>query len=496
MKMHEIERKYEVPARFHLPDLAEVPGVAAVDRPAEHHLSATYYDTPQLRLAAHRVTLRRRTGGTDAGWHVKRNATETRVPLGHKDDAVPAELADSVRALSRGDALRPVALVRTRRVEHPLRGRDGEVLALIAEDEVVSEAVGDKAILQRWRELEVELVDGRTDLLDRIERALRRAGARRSDSPSKLVHALADRMPAPPAAPRGRGRADRALFDYIAAQRDALIANDPGVRRGDPDAVHDMRVALRRLRSTLHTFRPALDTARTEPLREELKWLGQVLGAVRDNDVLAEKLRAAVKAEPPELVVGPVAARIDQHLAARAAPARAELAEALDGRRYAALLDELDAVVAAPARRPLAPSRLRRLARTAVRRADKRLAAADRRSTSWGPDRDHRLHDARKSYKQARYALEVLRPIDGRPAKRLANRLTRLQDVLGAHQDVTVLASLLRDLGMRAQLDGENAFTYGLLHARLHQTDEHTMSTDLPVARRRAQARKVRRFLS
>src|SRR5581483_10955800 len=111
-----------------------------------------------------------------------------------------------------------------------------------------------------------------------------------SDSPSKLVHALADRMPAPPAAPRGRGRADRALFDYIAAQRDALIANDPGVRRGDPDAVHDMRVALRRLRSTLHTFRPALDTARTEPLREELKWLGQVLGAVRDNDVLAEKL--------------------------------------------------------------------------------------------------------------------------------------------------------------------------------------------------------------
>src|SRR3954452_3103354 len=131
----EVERKYEIPARFHLPDLAEVPGVVAVDRPVEHHLTATYYDTPQLRLARHRVTLRRRTGGTDAGWHVKRPdgadaRTETGLPLdggdpGSVSEAVPAELADSVRALSRGDELRPVARVRTRRVERPLRGRDG-----------------------------------------------------------------------------------------------------------------------------------------------------------------------------------------------------------------------------------------------------------------------------------------------------------------------------------------------------------------------------------
>lgn len=529
--MHrEVERKYEVPARFHLPDLADVPGVAAVDKPVEHHLSATYYDTPQLRLAAHRVTLRRRTGGTDDGWHVKRPAgtdarTETRLPLGrkelgrkelgrkdlggkglghkeferkelgHKEESVPAELADSVRALSRGDALRPVARVRTRRVEHPLRGRDGRVLALIAEDEVISEALGEKAVLQRWRELEVELVDGRAELLDRIERALRGAGATRSGSGSKLAHALADRLPAA-ASPPKRGRGERALHDYLEAQRDAIIANDPAVRKGDPEAVHDMRVALRRLRSSLHTFRPALDTARSEPLRDELKWLGQVLGAVRDGDVLAEKLHAAVAAEPAELVVGPVAARITERLAAQTAPARTELTEALNGRRYAALLDELDALVDTPLRRPLATSRLRRLARHALLRADKRLADADRQYTSWGADRDHRLHDARKSYKQARYALEVLKPIDGKPAGRLATQLTRLQDVLGVHQDVTVLSSLLRDFGMRAQADGENAFTYGLLHARLHGQDDTSLSADLPGARRRAQSRKLRRFLA
>jgi len=490
---HEAERTYEIPARFHLPDLAEVPGVAAVDKPVERRLSATYYDTPQLRLASHRVTLRRRTGGADAGWRVKRDASETRLPLGRKEDAVPAELLDAVRALSRGDALRPVARVRTRRVEHPLRGRDGRIVALIAEDEMISEAVGDKAILQRWRELEVELVDGRSGLLDRIEHALRGAGATRSGRRSKLVHALAERLPAAPLPTGARGRAERALAGYVEAQRDALIANDPGVRNGDPDAVHDMRVAVRRLRSTLRTFRPALDAARTEPLRAELAWLGRLLGAVRDADVLAGKLHDAVEAEPPELIVGPVAERIEEYLAARTVPARAELIEALNGRRYTALLDDLDAVVATPVR--LTGSRLRRLVRRAVRRADTRLAAADRPKPTTPPGVDL-LHDARKSCKQARYAVEVLQPTDGRQAVRLADRLGRLQDVLGAHHDATVLAALLREVGAQAQLDGESAFTYGVLHARLQQDDQRAMSADLPGARRRATTRKVRRVLS
>jgi len=292
------------------------------------------------------------------------------------------------------------------------------------------------------------------------------------------------------------------LSRYLRGQRDAILRNDPGVRAGNADAVHDMRVATRRLRSTLRTFRALLDRSRTDPLRDELRWLGRALGAVRDGDVLADRLAKAVAAEPPELVVGPVGTRIRQRLADGTAEAREELAAALDSPRYAALLAALDTLVsAAPARVP--GKRLRRLARKALRRADRRLDAADRPRPAHAGlrlplpsdgDRDTALHEARKAYKRARYAVEVLRPVAGRPAKRLGKRLTALQDVLGAYQDGVVAAQLLRDYGMRAHLDGDNAFTYGLLYARQRGTGTG-VPAGLDPARRRATRRRVRRWL-
>src|SRR5690349_7023594 len=106
----EVERKYEVPAGFVLPDLTEVPGVSRVGEPVEHRLDATYYDTAELRLAANRVTVRRRTGGSDAGWHVKHPVAdrpgarnELQLPLGREPNRVPAEVIDAVSDITDGD---------------------------------------------------------------------------------------------------------------------------------------------------------------------------------------------------------------------------------------------------------------------------------------------------------------------------------------------------------------------------------------------------------
>ena len=491
----EAERKYDVPGDFTLPDLARLPAVAEVGEPAEHRLDATYYDTPGLSLAAAHVTLRRRAGGHDDGWTVKRPAgggdrTESRVPLTDPAGGVPDEVAAQVRDLAGDEPLGPVAHVRTRRLERPLRGPDGTVLALVADDVVATEALGDPALVKRWREVEVELVDGPRGLFDAVDEALRSAGARPSAVESKLARALGERVPAEP----------DVLSGYLAAQRDAIRDTEAGVRAGDAEAVHDMRVATRRLRSTLRTFRPLLDRDRTEPLRAELHWFAGLLGAVRDGDVMARRLTDAVAAEPDDLVVGPVAERIRDQLGSRTATARDRLVEALDGIRYRKIRADLDRLAAGELRAAGTPATRRRLltrARKAVRRADRRMAAADRAAGTdrdAGADRDALLHTARRAYKRARYAAEAVQPLAGKPAGRLVKALRGLQDVLGGHQDAIVAGELVRQLGERAHERGENAFTYGVLSGRQREAGERSLD-DLAKARKKAGRRKARRWL-
>src|SRR5512138_1084165 len=139
----EVERKYAVPTGFELPCLTAAATVASVVGPVEHHLDAVYYDTPTMRLHAERITLRRRSGGHDAGWHLKRptsdgERSETRVPAKASDDTVPTELLDQVAEIIAGEPVAPVAEIRTRRLEYTLHGADGGPVALIADDLVES----------------------------------------------------------------------------------------------------------------------------------------------------------------------------------------------------------------------------------------------------------------------------------------------------------------------------------------------------------------------
>jgi CHAD domain-containing protein len=502
----EIERKYAVPVDFELDPGLTAAG-ATLGRPVGHELVAVYYDTADLRLAADRVALRRRTGGSDAGWHVKRyrgadDRDEVQLPLG-RGAAVPAAVAAEVRAVSRGATLRPMVRMTTRRTEWPLTAPDGTVLALIADDDVTTDLIADPAAGQHWRELEVELVEGDRDLLRRVDKKLRKAGATRSADPAKIARALDGRWPDadPVAGPPGSAAA--VVGDYVRAQRDAIVGYDPRVRRDEPDAVHKMRVATRRLRSTVKTFRPLWDRAATDHLRAELKWLAEVLGKVRDAEVMADRLRRSLDRLPPELVIGPVAARLTGGLQAQAAKDHRSLVTALNGRRYAALLDELDALLAAePTEHGLRPAAVyvpHRVKRT-VATVNELLDAAEKAEPGVRPlpgvlDRDTALHEARKSAKQARYAAEAAAPVGGDGAAALVAAMEDLQELLGDQHDSVVTRDLLRKVALRAHAAGENAFTYGRLHSA-----EAASATDveagLPAARKALNRKKTVGWLS
>ena len=497
----EIENKYAVPTDFSVDDRLAVDGLR-LGEPQRHELSAIYYDTSDLRLAADNVALRRRTGGHDAGWHVKRYRAagergEVQLPIG-RSGAIPAAVNAEVRAVSRGETLRPSVRMTTQRTEWPLLAEDGTVLALVADDDVSTEVIADPAAAQRWRELEVELVDGDRALLRSVDKRLRKAGAARSADPAKIVRALDGRWPYRPAPAGPPGSAAAVVGEYMRAQRDAIVEYDPKVRRDEPDAVHKMRVATRRLRSTMKSYRPLWDRAATDDLRTELKWLADVLGKVRDAEVMAARLDRELGELPPEQVVGPVADRLTGGLRAQAIKDHRTLVSALNGRRYAALLDELDALLAAaPTKQGLRPAKKyvpRRVRRT-VGKVEKLLDTAEHASSGGPPlpgvvDRDTALHEARKAAKQARYAAEAAVPVGGAGATALASAMEELQELLGDHHDSVVTRRLLRTAGMQAHGAGENGFTYGMLSAAEAASAQH-LEAGLPSARKALRRKKA-----
>ncbi|MEU6841306.1 CYTH and CHAD domain-containing protein [Streptomyces sp. NPDC046716] len=478
----EIERKYEVPGApdgpFELPDLGKVPGVAEVIGKGVVELDAVYYDTADQRLAADNITLRRRTGGDDAGWHLKIPVAlgegvrdEIRAPLSAQ---LPRALAGLVRSRVRQAPLLPVVrLMSSRDVSH-LTDADGTLLAEVSVDAVRAEradGLGGTA----WTEIEVELADdGDPAFLGKVEKRLRKAGADRSGSLSKLARALDETgagAPAPdPAAASSApsGTAGDHVVARLRAQRDALVDLDPAVRRDLPDAVHQMRVAARRMRSAFKTYKKVLDPAATDPVAEELKWLGGELGIDRDHEVLTERLTARIDAVPRTLLLGPVRGRLRIWAVARRHGSRRHTVAVLDSKRYLALLDALDALLADPPLCPVARKPAAKLLAKSARKDQARLAARVEHALSLpaGTDRDLAMHEARKAAKRARYAGEAAVPALGKQAKRFAKRMKAVQSLLGDHQDSVVARESLRQLGIQAHAAGETAFTWGLLYGQ------------------------------
>jgi CHAD domain-containing protein len=468
--VRERELKLAAPGSFVVPDLTDDGlGVLAMQELPELTLTSTYYDTADLRLARSGVTLRYRTGDEDGpAWTLKlrvqgRDASERdEHTFRGPPDVVPTEATDLVTALVRSAPIQAVASLETRRKRWMLCGSNDQALAELADDQV--SVLDGSRVVARFRELEIESRGPDLSALRLIANRLRRAGAVLAEPVPKAVRALGPRAAAEPdvtpIAVSPDDPAAKAVQAALVAGLARLIANDPPTRLGDVEGLHQMRVATRRLRSDLRTFRPIIDRSWANGLSDELRWLGGLLGAVRDPDVHLERLGA----EDADLVpaLEPYLARLRE----RQAAGRDALLAGLRSERYVTLLDRLmDAV-----RDPLVSDGARRSSRKALPplldRAWRRLGP---RAEALKPDDpDERYHAVRIRAKRLRYAAEAIGPaLGGRAAAfaRLAVAAASLQDLLGAMHDGVLtradLEALVRDTTHR-----DHAFALGRLVER------------------------------
>ncbi len=463
--LHEVETKLTVPDDFVLPALDGVKGVHAVSTRSAT-LRARYFDTEALALAQHGVTLRHRTGDGEAGWTLKLGGVvggaldrrELSVPASRA--VLPRQLSSLLVALHRGEPLRPVVELLTRRTSLVLLNESGDELAELVDD--VVEVVGGTG----WHELELEQRDAGTKVHRRVLDALLASGAQLGDQTPKALRVLDVPFDAPvqvgPDDPVGE------LVRWSLRTRGSqLLEHDLGVRRGLPDAVHQLRVTCRRLRSDLRALRPMLDDPRAEALRGELRWLADSLGTARDLEVLRARLRRTAEHPTGVLDVDPV----DALLEAEERTAAAEGDAALGSPRYLAVLGLLEELAgslrlapaaAGPCRRALPPL-LKGTWRALRRRADR--LGLDSPDEEW--------HGTRIAAKRARYTAETARVALGGEVRRQVKAAEKVQEHLGEHQDAVVAVQRLE------QLASENP-ALGVLCGRL-------------VERERAQALQARR---
>ena len=450
--MLEREGKLVAPAGFRFPRLGGPDdGFLAEPQPVRRY-TTTYWDTPDLRLARWGASLRYRD---DEGWTVKQPAAaeeaagvlvrEERTFDG-KSGKVPEGAAALLRVWVRGASLQPVARLRAVRRPVELRNAAGDRLAELVDDQV--RVVEGRRVVDRFRELEVELGDGaQPDTMDKVLARLQEAGASQAvEELGKYRRALGDREVGPAELQVGDldqdDSVEQLLRHDLAASTVRLFRHEPSVRLGDdPEAVHQARVGIRRLRSTLRTFKPLLDQEWVGRLRDELKWLANLLGDVRDAEVLHARLTRRVAGLPE----GDAAAggRLLHDLLGQRDAARERLLHGMEGRRYTALLDDLVAAAQAPAVLPEAAGLASEASPPLVAKAWRRLRKAVRRAGA--TPSDEALHQIRIRAKRARYAAEAVKPVVGRPARAFAKAASNLQDELGEQHDAVVAEVWLRE---------------------------------------------------
>jgi CHAD domain-containing protein len=470
--MREREIKLALPGRFSVPALFVDGTTLDQESLADLNLRATYYDTVDLRLARHGVTLRFRSGESGGStWTLK-------LPSGAATDGVsldrnelhfsgpakepPEEARTLVTAYARTEPLVAVATLRTKRRQLHLLD-EGQPVAEVAIDEV--SVVEGRRVVSRFRELELE--DLRGDLpLEPLAEQLRAAGATGAEPIPKVVRALGSRATAQPDITPVAIEAGATLGDAVRASiADALlriVRTDPLARLGEAEGVHQVRVAFRRLRSDLRTLGDAVDPSWRNRMEPRLRETGAALGAARDLDVLTEHLRADASGSRSAL------APLFNTLTRRRESARAQMTEMLNAPEYAQLLDELVAalreVPAGPAAGEAAATALPSLALDAWRRLDRRVRDLDESSP------DAAYHRARIAAKRARYAAELAsRTLSGKRAdgaQRLAARLAGVQDSLGEMQDAAVAEATIRETLVSRGRPASYAFEAGRLVER------------------------------
>jgi len=472
----EVERKFDVGESTVSPSFEGIAAVARVETAPVQSLDAMYFDTPAHDLARNKITLRRRTGGTDAGWHLKLPSgpdarTEVRAPLDASDEStVPSELLDVVLAIVRDRQLEPVARITTQRENQVLYGVDGAELAEFSNDHVTAWSAGapgdseSEPAEQQWREWELELAaDNGTaniELLNRLSNRLLDAGAAPAGHGSKLARVLGE-------TPQSNGTqpADP-LHRAVAEQIDQLLVWDRAVRADAPDAVHQMRVTTRKLRSLLRDAQDSFGSTDSEWVQAELRELAAVLGVARDAEVLGERYQRQLDLLAPELVRGRIRERLVKGAHRRYQTGLRRSLVAMRSQRYFRLLDTLDSLVAevavpvageepAPVTIDTAYKKVRKAAKAAAE-----AEQADAPAEGGEHAGDEALHRIRKRAKRLRYTAAAT------GADKVAEQAKVIQTLLGDHQDSVVSREHLIKQIEAAHVAGEDTFTYGLLFQR------------------------------
>lgn len=444
----EREVKLAAPDAFSLARLDAHLGAYLAAPVAFHRLHTVYFDSEDLRLTRWGCSLRFRQG---EGWTLKLPAAGADSPgLARTEHVFPGDASrvpDDALALAtpylRGAVPRPVAELRTLRASRCVHGEAGDALAEVVEDDV--RVVEGRRVVQRFRQVEIELNDGAEDgMLDALTDVLRREGAGDPDPTPKNVVALGERAharelnaPSLQKNPRGGDLVRAALVQAV----EALVRCDAPLRLGPhPDAVHDARVATRRLRSHLRTFLPLLDRPWACALRDSLRLLTDGFGAARDADVLLARLQRRAQALPTpdqrriETLLRPFRAARDQ--------AYARVHDLLRDPAYVRVVDEVIEAAARPRFVARADAPACDIVPALVDDAWKSVRKRVRRRGN--PPSDRELHGIRIKAKRLRYAAEAVAPVAGRRVARIARRAEALQDTLGEQHDAVVACERLR----------------------------------------------------
>jgi CHAD domain-containing protein len=452
--MRERETKLLVARDFRLPRFDDLGHGLRVGTDETIEQTATYFDTPDLRLTRSGASLRYRS---DDGWTVKlpqprEGSNLVRIECSFPGDPnrPPPAALDLVRAWTRTAPIEEVAKVRTSRHRVVLNDAGGSKVAEVDDDRVTTEA--GTAPKRKFREVEVELSEDAPDRLDRrLAKHVKQAGRAKKSSLSKVAIGLGVREvkssePAPSDL-GGKLERDATTLELVRAAIGnsvrLLLANDPVIRIGeDPEGVHQARVATRRLRSDLRTLGAVLDENWSAALRADLQWLGTALGKARDVDVLTTLLQTKLTAVPDDRHAH--TQPLFNRLAEQREHEREALLTVMRSDRYAALLDDLVDAARDPFVLPGRGSRrARKVAPDLARKPWKRLCRAIRSLGDAPSDAD--LHRVRRKAKQARYALEAINAVGKPGAAKLAERAAAIQGTLGDHQDRTVARAWLAD---------------------------------------------------
>lgn len=463
----ERELKLEAPPTFSLARLDPRLDGFTTSPASWRRLHTIYYDTEDLRLARWGLSLRFRL---HEGWTLKIPVPRESNALFREEhvfegtpDEVPAAALDLATAYLRGAMPKPVAELRTLRIKRHVLSDGGDDLAEVAEDDV--RVVEGSHVTMRFREIEIELTDRAGDeTLDVLEHLLRNEGAGPPDPTPKNVRALGPRaaepeIPIPEVGPASR--IGDVLHAALARSAERFVRYDAALRmQRDPEAVHQARVAIRRMRSDLRSFVAILDEGWAQEVREKLRWVSDTLSAARDADVLLSRL-AHDGTALPEID----RRRVDEILA----PTRQDREAAyghvgtmLRDPKYVEVVNTVVEAGKAPVFGDDAALPASETAGTIVGGVWKRLRKAVRRSSR--PPSDRELHGIRIKAKRVRYAAEAFVPVAGRPMRALASRVAAVQTILGEQHDAVNACSALRREAESAQ-----AFPAGALMMVEHE---------------------------